>query len=213
LTVRFAVAAVVALAAIFGLMGNALADGHKDQDEHGNNGKGHTPVTLCHWVPAHGSSYITINVDDDGSRGNKNLQGHAGHEKDIIPAPPEGCPDSETPTETPNPTETSVPPTASSTSTATNTPVKTPPHKTVSPTSTNTPTDGQGSATWVVPTSARVIRTSSTSVPGPVHIIALPNAGSGDSDGSNKYPTWILLAAVVGSVGLAAIGRFIARSR
>lgn len=54
-------------------------------------GEGHTPVTLCHWVPAHGGSYIVITVDDDGSSGNKNLKGHAHHENDIIPAGPEGC--------------------------------------------------------------------------------------------------------------------------
>jgi len=22
------------------------------------SGRGHTPVTLCHWVPAHGGSYV-----------------------------------------------------------------------------------------------------------------------------------------------------------
>jgi hypothetical protein len=58
------------------------------------NGEGHTPVTLCHWVPAHGGSFIVITVDDDGSSGNKNLRGHAHHENDIIPAPDEGCPGS-----------------------------------------------------------------------------------------------------------------------
>src|SRR2546421_5007789 len=30
-----------------------------------NGGVGHTPVTICHWVPAHGGSYITITIDDD----------------------------------------------------------------------------------------------------------------------------------------------------
>ncbi len=51
---------------------------------------GHTPVTLCHWVPAHGGSYIVITVDDDGSSGNKNLRGHAHHENDIIPVGDDG---------------------------------------------------------------------------------------------------------------------------
>lgn len=55
-------------------------------------GEGHTPVTLCHWVPAHDGSTILITVDDDGSSGNKNLEAHLGHENDIIPAPEEGCP-------------------------------------------------------------------------------------------------------------------------
>src|SRR5438132_14323468 len=31
-----------------------------------NGGVGHTPVTICHWVPAHGGSFITITIDDDG---------------------------------------------------------------------------------------------------------------------------------------------------
>lgn len=53
---------------------------------------GHTPVTLCHWVPAHGGSFIVITVDDDGSSGNKNLRGHAHHENDIIPAVDGACP-------------------------------------------------------------------------------------------------------------------------
>lgn len=66
-------------------------------------GEGHTPVTLCHWVPAHGGSYIVITVDDDGSSGNKNQQGHAGHENDIIPAPAEGCPAAGDATPTPSP--------------------------------------------------------------------------------------------------------------
>jgi hypothetical protein len=50
----------------------------------------HTPVTLCHWVPAHGGSYVIITVDDDASTGNKNGEGHMGHDDDIIPANPDG---------------------------------------------------------------------------------------------------------------------------
>ena len=45
----------------------------------------HESVTLCHWVPAHGGSFITITVDDDGSSGNGPLQAHLAHENDIIP--------------------------------------------------------------------------------------------------------------------------------
>jgi hypothetical protein len=55
-------------------------------------GEGHTPVTLCHWVPAHDGSTVLITVDDDGSSGNTNLEAHVGHENDIIPAPEGGCP-------------------------------------------------------------------------------------------------------------------------
>ena len=54
------------------------------------NGGGHTPITLCHFVPAHGGSYIVITVDDDAATGNKNLKGHMGHEDDIIPANADG---------------------------------------------------------------------------------------------------------------------------
>jgi hypothetical protein len=57
-----------------------------------SNGEGHTPVTLCHWVPAHGGSFIVITVDDDGANGNSNLMAHEGHENDIIPAVDGACP-------------------------------------------------------------------------------------------------------------------------
>lgn len=50
----------------------------------------HTPVTLCHWVPAKGGSYVVITVDDDAATGNDNGQGHMGHANDIIPANPDG---------------------------------------------------------------------------------------------------------------------------
>lgn len=47
-------------------------------------GEGHTPTVVCHWVPAHGGSYIEIVVDDDAANGNRNLRAHAHHENDII---------------------------------------------------------------------------------------------------------------------------------
>jgi ABC-type glycerol-3-phosphate transport system substrate-binding protein len=53
-------------------------------------GGGHTPITICHWVPAHGGSFIVITVDDDGANGNNNLQAHMGHVNDIIPANDDG---------------------------------------------------------------------------------------------------------------------------
>ena len=65
---------------------------------------GHDPVTLCHWVPAHGGSYIQITVDDDGSDGNGPLQAHMRHDNDIIPAPAGGC--KEAPAATVTPTST-----------------------------------------------------------------------------------------------------------
>jgi hypothetical protein len=60
-----------------------------------SNGEGHTPVLVCHWVPAapsgahsipgpEGGSYNAVVVDDDASSGNNNLQAHAGHEHDLI---------------------------------------------------------------------------------------------------------------------------------
>ena len=57
-------------------------------------GVGHSPVIVCHWVPAHGGSYVVIVVDDDGATGNKNLEAHKGHPNDAFPAPGEGCPNS-----------------------------------------------------------------------------------------------------------------------
>jgi hypothetical protein len=50
----------------------------------------HTPVTLCHWVPAHGGSYVVITVDDSGATANPAGAGHMGHADDIIPANPDG---------------------------------------------------------------------------------------------------------------------------
>ena len=64
-----------------------------------NAGEGHTPVVVCHWVPAapagnhtipgpEGGSYVVIVVDDDGADGNGNglrdPMAHAHHEHDII---------------------------------------------------------------------------------------------------------------------------------
>ena len=111
----------------------------------GSGDNGHTPVTLCHWVPAHGGSFITITVDDDGSPGNDPLEAHLAHENDIIPAPEEGCP--ETPTETPTPTDTDTPtPTETETALPTNT-------DTPEPTSTNTPTPTETTTLTDTPTS------------------------------------------------------------
>jgi hypothetical protein len=80
-----------ALAVTLAVIGAAAAVGAVqasggDNGENGNNGNGHTPITICHWVPAHGGSYITITIDENG------LHGHGGHENDIIPAPESGCP-------------------------------------------------------------------------------------------------------------------------
>ena len=47
-------------------------------------GEGNTPVVVCHWVPAHGGSYVTIVVDDDGANANRSVQAHQGHANDVI---------------------------------------------------------------------------------------------------------------------------------
>ena len=71
--------AVVALVAAAGLgVNGALAEG-----------EGHTPVLVCHWVPAHDGSFVFITVDDDGADGNTNLEAHYGHVNDVI-NPPDG---------------------------------------------------------------------------------------------------------------------------
>jgi hypothetical protein len=77
---------VLAAAAALGVSGAQADPGQ---------GEGHTPVVVCHWVPAHGGSFVVITVDDDGADGNKNLEAHAGHENDVI-NPPDGlCPGDE----------------------------------------------------------------------------------------------------------------------
>jgi hypothetical protein len=112
-----ALLAAAGLAIAVGTVAQANGNGGNN----GNVGNGHTPVTLCHFVPAHGGSFIVITVDDDGSSGNANLQGHAGHENDIIPAPNGVCPEkSETPEVTNTATKTAV---VENTATATNTPI------------------------------------------------------------------------------------------
>jgi hypothetical protein len=68
----------VASGAVFG--GVALAEG-----------EGHTPIVVCHWVPAHGGSYVEIVVDDDGADGNKSVQAHSGHENDLINPVGDSC--------------------------------------------------------------------------------------------------------------------------
>jgi hypothetical protein len=81
-----------------GLLAIVLATvaGQADTSDAANgNGEGHTPVVVCHWVPAapagshdiagpEGGSYNVIVVDDDGANGNKNLRAHAHHEHDLI---------------------------------------------------------------------------------------------------------------------------------
>lgn len=124
------------LAIAMGTPGGSAQEGN-------GNGEGHTPVTLCHWVPAHGGSFIVITVDDDGANGNANLQAHEGHENDIIPAPGGECP-AAAPTTTPQPTNT---PGGGATITATPTNTSVGGGATNTPTRTNTPVDGGATST------------------------------------------------------------------
>jgi ABC-type branched-subunit amino acid transport system permease subunit len=58
-------------------------------------GQGHTPVVVCHWVPAalggahsiegpDGGSFVVIVVDDDGSTGNGPQKAHFHHDHDLF---------------------------------------------------------------------------------------------------------------------------------
>ncbi|HEU5321638.1 MAG TPA: hypothetical protein VFX28_12590, partial [Methylomirabilota bacterium] len=123
--------AAVALSGIVILAGAAA--------EAGGRGEGHTPVTICHWVPADGGRYIEITVDDDGSSGNNSLQAHLAHEHDIIPAPPEGCPGPQ--------------PTASPVATAT----RPPSTRTAVPTGTRPPATGTAAPTGTHPPQTRTV--------------------------------------------------------
>jgi hypothetical protein len=63
--------------------------GNSSQKENGN---GHTPVTICHATGSATNPYVEITIDENG------LNGHGDHQddRDIIPAPAEGCPQGST---------------------------------------------------------------------------------------------------------------------
>jgi hypothetical protein len=67
------------------------------QGEH--NGNGHTPITICHATGSATNPFVQITIDENG------LNGHGDHQddRDIIPAPAEGCPTGTTNTTTPPP--------------------------------------------------------------------------------------------------------------
>jgi hypothetical protein len=186
----------------------ANGGGHGHQQTNGNdgdngnngNGEGHTPVTLCHWVPAHGGSYITITVDDDGSSGNANLQGHAGHANDIIPAPAWGCEATPTAEATmPPPTGTAAPSTATvapmtPTMAASETPVAT-----ATATATTTGASETPTATGTVPATVTEVPVdtatptgsavpTATETPGGAGVAPSPTSGAGVA-GAGEQPT------------------------
>jgi len=109
-------------------------------------GNGHTPVTICHGVPAAEDQplerYVRIVVDNDSWK----IEGHKAHPKDVllegdVPCPPVPSPSpsvTPSPTPTPTPSETITPsPTPTPTPTVTPSPS---PRKTPSATPTPAPT-------------------------------------------------------------------------
>jgi hypothetical protein len=62
-----------------------------EQPANENNGNGHTPITICHATGSATNPFVEITIDENG------LNGHGDHQddRDIIPAPAEGCPTGE----------------------------------------------------------------------------------------------------------------------
>jgi hypothetical protein len=198
---------VAAMTALAGALGASAQDA-------GDASGGHTPVTICHWVPAHGGSFVVITVDDDGASGNANSQAHGGHDNDIIPAPSGACPDGATqPTQT-APTATSV--TGAGTAVA-------------SPTSTRAPDDDEddedggdadededdaddvdgdeGTAIAATTADATTTPLSGGGVAGVTSgPSSLPSAGSGDGRVSPaQYASVAALFAALSSAGVGAM--------
>jgi hypothetical protein len=170
-----------------------------------SKGNEHTPVTLCHWVPAHGGSYVTITVDDDGARGNKNLKGHSFHGKDIIPAPAEGCP-----AVNPKPNVPTLTPTATA---GVNTPTTTPTSVGKTPTATPVKTQVASPTPTIrveVPvTPTRVVDSPGTAVFMPTRIaetpIRLPNTGSGKQVEQDNSFVLFIFAGLISSFVLVVV--------
>ncbi len=142
-------------------------------------GGGHTPVVVCHWVPAHGGSFVIITVDDDGADGNNSLQAHLGHPNDIIN--PESLSACGSPTSTPQPpTATPQPPTATppEVTLTPQPPTATPPEVTPSPTSPPgvTPTATTPAATPTQEIEPTVIGPTATPEPTVADPTATPGA-------------------------------------
>jgi hypothetical protein len=80
-------ASMVAIATLMMAAAPALAQSEGDR----SGGK----ITICHRTGSETNPYVTITVDRNG------LNGHGGHEGDIIPAPEGGCPGEEPPPQPP----------------------------------------------------------------------------------------------------------------
>ena len=87
-------------------------------------------VTLCHATGSEQNPYVEITVDDNSVQ----LEGHQGHEGDIIPAPEGGCP---------GPTTTTTAPTTTVADTTTTTPGDTTTTEAAGPAETITTEVGQ----------------------------------------------------------------------
>jgi hypothetical protein len=163
---RLSTALAVTLAVIGAVaaVGAVQASGG-DNGDSGNNGNGHTPITICHWVPAHGGSFVVITIDEEG------LHGHGDHENDIIPAPEEGCPGAAGETAVPSQTHVASTKTVEVTHTVaveTETPVpatNTPSAATNTPVATGTVSGGGGGPN-LTPSATNTTIVTATNTPG-----------------------------------------------
>lgn len=151
--------AAIALVSAFGAVQASGGEGR---------GGGHDPVTICHWVPAHGGSFVIITIDDDG------LNGHGDHENDVIPASDECDKDDDTTavstrthapkTKTVIVTQTTAPSTTTPAATNTSTAVAT---QTSTAVATQTSVNGFGPGPDLTPdaTNTSVAEATSTNTP------------------------------------------------
>ena len=189
------------------------------QDEYGNRGDGHTPVTICHLTG--NGKFVVITVDDDGA-----FHGHTYHGGDIIPAPAAGCPGGEpVSTETAVATETppagaTVTPTSASgeTATATNTVSGATATNTAvtAATATNTAVatntseaaatatqTGAATATGTATGGAAAAEVSATPAAGVAGAATLPSAGTGHGSEARDVVLALCVLAVTGGSLLA----------
>ena len=155
------------------------------------NGGGHSPITICHWVPAHGGSFVVITIDENG------LHGHGGHDNDIIPMPAGGCPsgEEEAATTTPQATGTQE---ATNTATPTATATSAGGGATATFTATETSPTPTGTSTQTPESGVRGASTGPSSGP-PRGVITLPVTGSGVSRAD--LAASLLAAAVLALAG------------
>ncbi len=174
-TLLFSLLTVLLSLAIFVAIGVALmrsspTAGQPSGPGENGQGEGHTPVVVCHWVPAHGGSFIVITVDDDGANGNSALQAHLHHPNDIIK--PESLDACVSPTATPPPPTATPPEVTPTTTTPETTPTSEIEPTVIGPSATPEPTVADPTAT-PEPTVVDPTATPGATVEGP------PQAGGG----------------------------------